>query len=488
MCWHPSFVYHGFRYVIVEGLAGEPSLDDFEGQVFYDAMPTTGSFSSSDPVMNQVYRNAFWGIRGNYRSMPTDCPQRDERMGWLGDRTTGCYGESLIFGNNLLYSKWLQDIEEAQLPSGSLPDIAPNYWYVYTDNMTWPAAFLTGSDMLLRRFGDASAIVRHYPAMKKWLLYMKEHYLVDGILTKDTYGDWCMPPESPELIHSQDPARITDRALLSTAFYVRLSRMMAGFAPIAGYPQDAAFFSAEAEASARAFNARWWNEAEGCYDNNTVTANILALFYGITPAENRERVFGHIVSKTLSDLDGHVSVGVVGIQQLMRCLTDNGRGDIALHLATDDTYPSWGYMAAHGATTIWELWNGDTADPAMNSANHVMILGDLITWEYEYLAGIRPLKPGYKEIELKPYPLEGLDHVDCSYDSVYGRIGSNWRRDGDRFLWDVVIPANTSAAILLPGRADPDALSALGATFIAGAGDRTSFRLPSGKYHLESTL
>ena len=148
---------------------------------------------------------------------------------------------------------------------------------------------------------------------------------------------------------------------------------------------------------------------------------------------------------------GHVSTGVVGIQQLMRTLTEFGRGDLALKIASNDTYPSWGYMVRNGATTIWELWNGNTADPSMNSGNHVMLLGDLILWEYEYLGGIRALEPGYSKILIKPTFIDGLDTVRCAYESVSGRIESNWRRDGDMMIGEILIPANTTAEVWLPG-------------------------------------
>ena len=182
-------------------------------------------------------------------------------------------------------------------------------------------------------------------------------------------------------------------------------------------------------------------------------------------------VLEHIVEKTEKDFDGHVSTGVVGIQHLMRTLTDYGRGDLALRMATDTTYPSWGYMVKNGATTIWELWNGDTGDPAMNSGNHVMLLGDLIIWYYEYLGSIRPLAPGYSKIMLKPYPIKGLDYVNCSYQSVSGLIKSKWKRNGNRFEWEILIPANTTAEVWLPTA--------------EGYQKQT---LGSGKHHLRSTL
>ena len=449
--WHPSFTYHGFRYAEVSGLSYEPAVEDFEGQVFYDAMAVTGSFSCSNEVINRVCGNAFRGIRGNYRGMPTDCPQRDERMGWLGDRTNGCYGEAFLFDNHQLYYKWDRDIAEAQRESGSLPNVAPTFWPIWDDNVTWPAAFLTVADMLYRQYGDDRAIRENYDAMKKWLVYMKTTYGRNGLIIKDTYGDWCMPPESLELIHSKDPSRITAADVLSTAFYYRLCGIMERFATVSGHLEDISYFAEEQWTAKDAFNKSFYHERDGYYANNTVTANILPLWFGMVPSGGVWKVFQHIVDKTEQDFGGHVSVGVVGIMQLLRTLTEYGRLDLAYKLATETSYPSWGYMAEQGATTIWELWNGNTAAPAMNSGNHVMIIGDYLIWCYEYLAGIRPAEPGFKKITLSPFIPAGLDRVDCTYDSVYGRIESHWHREGDRLQWTFTIPSNTTAEVLVPG-------------------------------------
>ena len=472
--WHPMFVYHGFRYVEISGLREKPSLDDFEGWVIYDEMPTTGTFECSNEIINAVYHNAYWGIRGNYRSMPTDCPQRDERMGWTGDRTTGNYGESYIFNNHQLYAKWLTDAEDSQWDNGSLPNVIPPYWRGYTDNLTWPGAVITATDMVYTRFGDDRPIRQHYDAWKRWLLNMKDKYMKDGIIHRDTYGDWCMPPESPELIHSNDPKRITDSPLLSTPFYCYLCGKMAKFAEVMGLPNDIDFFNNEIANSTSAFNQKYFNYTNCYYGNNTVTANILPLWFGMAPMDLQQQVFNSIVDKTENECSGHVSTGVVGIQQLMRCLTEYGRGDLALKIASNDTYPSWGYMVRNGATTIWELWNGNTADPSMNSGNHVMLLGDLILWEYEYLGGIRidySSSSANSPLILKPYPIEGLNFVKCSYQSVSGHIESHWKRDKDHFEWDFVIPANTTAEVWLPTT--------------NGYETKT---YGSGRYHLSSTI
>ena len=488
--WHPTFVYHGFRYVEVKGLTYKPSLEDFEGQVLYDEMETTGSFESSNSMLNKIYANAFWGIRGNYRGMPTDCPQRDERMGWFGDRTTGCYGESYVFNNHSLYAKWLDDIEAEQTEEGSLPDVAPAFWDIRSDNMTWPGVFLTAANMLYERYGDMQPIVKHYPAMKKWMTYMKNKYGVDGIITKDTYGDWCMPPERPELIHSQDPARITAAGVLSTAFYYNFCLLMAKFAAIQDLADDETFYLAEAETTKEAFNQKYFNKDENYYDNNTVTANILPLRFGIVGESNRQKVFDNILRTTVNDFDSHISTGVVGIQQLMRGLTDYGYGELALQIATNTTYPSWGYMVENGATTIWELWNGNTADPAMNSGNHVMLLGDLVIWLYDYLAGIAPDEPGFKVVKMRPYPIKGLDYIQASYNSVYGIIKSSWKKENGLFDWHITIPSNATAKVYVPcGTEGMDKglkikIQNMGTHFVEQQGQYAVFSFPSGTYHI----
>lgn len=450
--WEPSFVYHGFRYVEVDGLDYRPEPSDFSGYVIYDEMSTTGKFKSSNPLVDQIHKNAYWGIRGNYRGMPTDCPQRDERLGWLGDRVTGASGEAYLFNNALLYNKWLQDIEDSMSPEGSISDVSPKYWTIYNDDVTWPAAFFTVAEMLHRQFGDDSAIRRHYPAMKKWMQHMEQTAMQDYIITKDTYGDWCMPPEEQHLIHSQDPARKTDGSILGTSVYYNLLHLMMKFADICGKSEDIAGYQQLADKMKEAYNKKFFNPETAQYGNNTVTANMLSLRLGLVPEGYEQKVFDNIVQKTEVDFKGHVSTGVLGIQHLMRGLTEYGRKDLAYKILTNEDYPSWGYMINKGATTIWELWNGDTADPAMNSANHVMLLGDLLIWYYEDLAGIKCADDAvaFKKIEMSPVLPEGLDYVDASYESAYGTIESEWTRDGDKLTWRVVVPGNSSAQVYFP--------------------------------------
>ena len=448
--WHPVFVYHGFRYVEIKGYPGRPSVDDFEGQVVYDDLATTGTFHTSDTLINRIYQNAWWGIQSNYKGMPLDCPQRNERMPWLGDRATGSLGESFLFDNENFYAKWLDDIAESQRPDGALPDVAPAYWNYYSDNMTWPGTYLLVADMLYNQFGNRRPIERHYASMKKWLFYMNGKYGKDGLMTKDKYGDWCVPPESPELIHSKDSSRNTDGQLIATAYYYHLLDLMQGFAGLAHQPDDKASWAALAVRVRNAFNRQFFNRTTGGYGNNTVTANLLPLYFGMVAEPDRTVVFRHIVDKIEKENNGHISTGVIGTQWLMRGLTEYGKPDLAFRIADNRDYPSWGYMVERGATTIWELWNGDSANPAMNSQNHIMLLGDLLTWFYEDLAGIAPASPGFKAIRMRPSFPRGLDHVQASYHTPYGVVSSEWKREDGKIYWDISVPPNTKALIHLP--------------------------------------
>ena len=493
--FEPSFTYHGFRYVEITGYPGTPSIHDFEGKVLYDEMEVTGQFETSDKTLNQIYKNAYWGIRGNYRGMPTDCPQRDERMGWLGDRAVGSHGESFIFGHNNLYAKWLDDIALTQRESGSIPDIAPNFWDIGADNMTWPGTFIIIANMLYEQYGNIEPIVKHYDAMKKWMRYMREKYIKDEIMIRDTYGDWCMPPESPDLIHSKDPDRKTAAAVIGTTFYYRMLVLLERFANLLDKPTDATSFAQEAVIVRNAYNEKYFNKETAQYSNNTVTANLLSLCFGMLPEGYEKRVFQNIVDKTEKEFDSHVSAGLVGVQWLMRGLSEYGRADLAFRIATNRDYPSWGYMVENGATTIWELWNGNTADPAMNSHNHVMLLGDLLVWFYEYLAGIQnaPDGVGFATIRMHPYPVAGLNFVKASYHSIHGLIESRWSKDNQVFQWEITVPGNMTATIYVPATNQSQvtengqkASSAKGVKFLKMEGDYAVFRIGSGNYSFRS--
>ena len=476
--WHPIFSYHGFRYAQITG-----PVKDVHAYTVSDEMQTTGRFECSDPTLTQIMKNAWWGIYSNYKGMPVDCPQRNERQPWLGDRTMGCLGESYVLNNERLYTKWMRDICESQREDGVFSDVAPAFWNYYNDDVTWPAALPFGCDMLWRQYGNREAIGKSYPYIKRWLQHLFDEYLQDGIIVKDTYGDWCVPPEKLELIHSQDPTRKTDGALISTAYVIRVLQLLEQW----GCEPD--HWQPIRKQITEAFNSHFLTVKEGTskvpghplypdsifYGNNTATANLLALSFGIVPEKYRQEVAKNIVENIIIKNNAHVPCGVIGISWLLRGLSDNGFSDVAYMIATQKSYPSWGYMAENGATTIWELWNGDKASPKMNSGNHVMLLGDLVAWCYQYLGGIRPATTpdasasGYKHFRLQPdFSIPDCSYANVSFDSPYGTIASHWRKTLQHVEWDILIPCNTSADVCLP--------------------DGTVKTLGSGKYHFSCDI
>ncbi|MBW1769126.1 MAG: alpha-rhamnosidase, partial [Deltaproteobacteria bacterium] len=445
---------------------------------------------------NRIYKNILWGVKGNYRSIPTDCPQRDERQGWLGDRGGESRGESYLFDVAAFYNKWMVDIKDSQKDSGSIPDVAPAYWPIYSDNTTWPGCYIIIPGTLYEQYGDMEVLRNHYPSMKKWVNYMKV-YIKDNIMTKDTYGDWCVPPESQELIHSQDPNRRTVAEVIGTCYFYHELKLMARYAKLLGQGVDAKEFGELAEKMKVAFNEKYFNKDKFQYDNGSQTSSVLPLAFGMVPEEHKSKVFDKLVDKILVEGKGHIGTGLIGAQWLMRVLSDNGRPDVAYKIATQKTYPSWGYMIENGATTIWELWNGNTADPAMNSHNHVMLVGDLCTWMHEYLAGIRQGagSVGFKKIVIDPVIVGDLTSAHSCYKSQYGRIFSDWKIEGEQLALKVVIPVNTTATVYVPAEkvenvteSGKAAVKSQGLKFLQMEDGKAVFSAGSGEYKFVSTL
>ena len=449
--YQPQLVYQGFRYVEISGIAQAPRLSDITGCVIYDYMADQGTFWCDNELLNQLHKNAYWGIIGNYHGMPTDCPQRDERLGWTGDHVMGCYGENLLLDNGALYYKWLQDNIDTQDENGLLADIAPAYWVARGGDVAWEALSVYATYMLLVRYNDINAVLKYYPALQKYVLYLDRN-LQDGIVPTNSYGDWCMPPERPDLIHSEDPARKTDGKLISTAMYYSVLTMMGQMAIQLGLQADMLDYDRRQEKLREAYNRHFYNPETASYTGNTVTANLLSLEFGLVPKGDEERVMQNIVDVTERTYNGHVSCGVLGMQHLMTGLTHRGHLDLAMRIILQRDYPSFGYMIDQGATTIWELWNGNTADPAMNSGNHVMLLGDLLIWMYGDLAGIRQTRTSraYKELDMHLSMPEQLNHVRATHQTPYGTVGSEWKRTEEGIEWTVEVPANSRARIHVP--------------------------------------
>jgi alpha-L-rhamnosidase len=490
--WEPRFTYHGFRYVEVRGYPGKPPLMALEGRVVHDDMRHIADFRSSNDLLNQLHHNIVWGVRGNYRSIPTDCPQRDERQGWLGDRSMVSRSESYLFDIAAFYTKWHHDLEDSQNQAGSIPDVSPAYWKLYTEDITWPSTFIFVPGMLLEQYGDTRVVVRAYPAMRKWFEHMRS-FVKDGLIAKDTYGDWCVPPENPKLVHSQDPARRTDKTLIATAYFQYLVQILAGYARIAGRGQDVAEYEDLAQQMRTSFERKFFEAGRATYGNGSQTSMLLPLALGITPDEHRTAVVASLTRKIEEESNGHIGVGLIGAQWLMRTLSDNGKADVAMQIATQRDYPGWGYMVENGATTVWELWNGDTADPAMNSGNHVMQIGDLGIWLYAYLGGIRPdpEQPGFRRAVIHPVVPSSLQSVHASHESMHGRFVTDWKRTGGQLALRVSVPPNTTAVVYVPTKgavteSGKPAESAEGVKFLRREGEAAVYEVASGDYDFES--
>ena len=303
-------------------------------------------------------------------------------------------------------------------------------------------------------FGDETAIRRHYDCRRNWLDHLYTFVKPDGTIDKDNYGDWCVPPESQELIHSKDPKRITNKGLLATSYLIYDLRLSAQYAEMLGKKSDVTYFTSRADSIQKAFNTVFYNPKEGKYDNGTQTSSVLPLAYGLVPKGEEKKVFQTLVNNIETVTDRHIGTGLIGAQWINRVLTDNGRIDLAWGFASATSYPSWGYMLNKGATTVWELWNGDTADPAMNSGNHVMLVGDLVIWLYEDLAGIKAdiANPGFKRVLMFPNVTPGLTSVKAKYDSVRGIVGSEWTYSPEKksFQWTITVPVNSTALVGVP--------------------------------------
>ncbi|MGL6196453.1 MAG: family 78 glycoside hydrolase catalytic domain, partial [Thermoguttaceae bacterium] len=292
----PRFTYHGFRFAEITGFPGKPTLDSLTAHSVNTDLPVAGKFECSNPLVNQIYKNIEWGVRDNYLSIPTDCPQRDERQGWQGDRAGESLGEMFIFDNHSLYTKWLKDIEDSQREDGNLSDVCPNFWPLYSSNVTWPSAFTIIPGSLCRMYNDERPIRQHYEGMKKWMNHLAQFILEDGTIEKDNYGDWCVPPEKPELIHSQDPARKTVPGILATSYYIHNLNLLAYYANLLGEQEEAAEFKEKAVTMTAAFNKRFYNAEKGQYDNGTQTSCVLPLAFGIVPEDEKQKVFNTLVN------------------------------------------------------------------------------------------------------------------------------------------------------------------------------------------------
>jgi len=444
--WNPVFRGQGFRRVQVTGFPGTPTVDNFEGLVINTAVEQVGTFESSNALVNKIHSALWWGTKIFLRSAPLD-PDRDERQAWTGDPAKDAESEAYNFNVEPFYATWMDDEESTQRADGSLPDVTM-YW-LFGDGVEWPSTFTIIPDWFIDFYGDSSVAESHYAAMKKWVLAMRMHEVEDGTLEATSYRDWCDTATMGGKISDKGA---TPGELVSSAYQYHNERIMERLAKQMGHADDERTFRELADKLKIAYNKKFLDSQTHTYQGGTQTGYVLALQFGLAPAEQRDALIANLVDDIMVKHNGHLSVGLIGMQWLMQTLTDIGRPDVAWTIATQTTRPSWGYMLSKGSTTLWERWDYDTRDPGMNSEALLIQGGNLDAWFYQTLAGIRPAAPGFKKILIQPNVVGDLTWVKAHFDSPYGRIASEWKIEGNQLTMDVTVPANTTATIVVPGK------------------------------------
>jgi len=450
----PHFTFHGFRYVEVTGYPGTPPLDAIKGDVVSSVSgdPVAKLTTSSD-LVNQMWSIGIWGQRGNFLSIPTDCPQRDERLGWMGDAEVFWRTGSYNFDIASFSQKFIQDIVDAQNRQGAFTNVSPNTLPSSAEESGDPAP---SSDRIGApgwgdagvivpwttwvQYGDKAVIEENWDAMERWMVFIQSRN--PDFLRKNGVGpnfaDWLAPDEH------------TNKDLLATAYWALIANMMSQMAHAIGRDTGAKRYEETVQNIRAAFQKAYIRE-NGEVGTGTQTSYVVALYTKMVPTALEPLIVDKLV-KDIESRNWHLSTGFLGTPFLLFTLADHGRSDVAYRLLLNDTYPSWGYMLSKGATTWWERWNGDTGDPAMNSYNHYAF-GSVIAWVYRYAAGIDtlPNSPGFKEIVIHPHLDQHMTSVRAEYDSIYGRIISDWSGTlTGPFSLKVTVPANTSARVFLP--------------------------------------
>ncbi|NOZ28373.1 MAG: family 78 glycoside hydrolase catalytic domain [Chloroflexi bacterium] len=450
--FEPHFTFHGFRYVAVEGYPGEPTLDDLTGIVIHSDITPTGHFECSHPLINQLQHNIVWGQKGNFLDVPTDCPQRDERLGWTGDAQvfarTACFNMDVA----AFFTKWLRDLALDQREDGNVPWVIPNaLGPANAGSAAWGDAAAIVPWTIYLCYGDRRILESQYESMKAWVEYIRaqagDEYLWN---TGFHFGDW-LSVTSPD---ARWPNAATDFDLIATAYFAYSTSIVQRTAQILGKEEDAREYADLLAKIRQAFREEFVT-GRGRLSPNTQTAYVLALAFDLLSEEQRPEAARRLV-EDIRRRDNHLSTGFVGTSYLCHVLSRMGYLDVAYTLLNQETYPSWLYALQWGATTIWERWdgikpNGEFQDPSMNSFNHYAF-GAIGHWLYSVVAGIDvdPDRPGYKHIRIQPHPGGGLTHARATLHSMYGPIESSWELTEDRFHLSVSIPANTHATVRLP--------------------------------------
>lgn len=451
----PHFTFHGFRYVEVTGYPGTPPLDAIKGDVVSSVRgDPVATLSTSRDLVNRMWSIGIWGQRGNFLSIPTDCPQRDERLGWMGDAGVFWRTGSYNFNIAAFSQKFIQDIVDAQTTQGAFTNVAPNTLpfggggtegtSAWNEGMVgapgWGDAGVIVPWTTWMQYGDKAVVEENWGAMQRWMDFIQSRN--PDFLRKNGVGpnfaDWLAPDEN------------TNKDLLATAYWALIANMMAQMAHAVGKEADANRYDDVVKSIRAAFQKAYIKD-DGEVGTGTQTSYVAALYTKMAP-QGLEPLLVNRLVKDIEARDWHLSTGFLGTPFLLFTLADHGRSDIAYRLLLNDTYPSWGYMLSKGATTWWERWNGDTGDPAMNSYNHYAF-GSVIAWVYRDAAGIdtTPDSPGFKEVIIHPHLDARMTSARAEYESIYGKIISDWKgTPSGPFSLRVTIPANTSAKVFLP--------------------------------------
>ncbi len=459
--WEPRFTIHGFRFAEITGWPGDleaaVAAGDIVARVYHSDMERTGWFESSNPLVNRLHENVLWGMRGNFVDIPTDCPQRDERVGWTGDIQVFAPTASFLYDVSGMLSSWLRDVAVEQLPDGTIPWYVPvipakHMWTPIRPGAVWGDVAVLTPWVLFERTGDAGILAAQYDSARKWV-DLQDRLAGDDHLWNEGFqlGDWLDPDAPP-----QDPADAkTDKYLVATAYFAWSARHLAKSAEVLGYSDDAARYATLADQVRDAFVAEYVLP-DGRMTSDAQTAYSLALRFDLIADPALREAAGARLAELVAEAENRISVGFAGVNVLSDALTLVGRTDTAYDLLLEEECPSWLYAVKKGATTVWERWDSllpdDTVNPGtMTSFNH-SALGAVADWLHRVVAGIAPAEPGYRRIRFAPQPGGGLTSASARHETPYGLASIAWRIEGDRLTVEVVVPTGATAVVELPGQ------------------------------------
>ncbi|MEI7735751.1 MAG: glycoside hydrolase family 78 protein [Ferruginibacter sp.] len=447
--YEPRFSFFGFRYIALSNFPGTLTADNVTGIVVHSNMKPTGSFECSNALINQLQHNIQWGQKGNFVDVPTDCPQRDERLGWTGDAQAFCRTAAFNMDVAPFFTKWLQDITADQDADGKVPFVIPDVLRNKSTSAGWGDVATIAPWTMYNVYGDKQILVTQYASMKAYVDYIRNN-AGDSYLWKggSVFGDWLFYKS----MHQTENDGYTSPDMIATMFYAYSAKIVAQVAAVLGNTADEKLYTDVFEKVKAAFIINYVT-AEGRIASESQTSYVLALHFGLLSKEMQPVATQYLVDD-IKSRGNHLSTGFLGTPYLCHVLTANGRTDIAYDLLLQETYPSWLYPVKMGATTIWERWDGQKTDSTfqdvgMNSFNHYAY-GAIGDWMYRVSAGIEIGSPGYKHILIQPHPNKKLKFAKASFESSYGTIASGWETKEGKLIVRVSIPANTTATVTLP--------------------------------------